>query len=460
MAITATDQYRHPPRIDRQGFRNLLQQRANPAVLQERNSDEYYDECVHHGVDPLFVLAMFNRESSMGKEGVAVTSKSWGNTRAPNFGATPVGEMPGRTGVFPVWGSWLEGLRSTCARLVTQDWYYRFEQRNIGEVFIDPHWPNRNPDKPIMQPNPRTDPIEWAPAGDLNSPTGYLNAMLRFMNDHANMETELPVTWNPIIQGDNIKGVPFRVDILPETNVNRKRLPMNSYAGPLIHDTGNTNWGANAEMHRQFLRNGGGSESVAWHFTIDDKEIIQHLPLNEGAWHAGNTACNQSRWGMELCINSDGNFNKTMANAAKLVQFLWEYAPETNGKIGQHWDCSSKNCPASLRAGRWEEFLGLINAQIVRPPDPNAEMFILDGNAFWIVNTVTENGDDVRMLDFFREMGGVPRLGYPVGGMRLKMIGGKRVYTQETENVLMEAWMQDFGNMPAPYYRFGRRLPL
>jgi len=265
---------------------------------------------------------------------------------------------------------------------------------------------------------------------------------------------------NPIIQGDNLNGVPFRVDILPTTNVNRKRLTMNSYAGPLIHDTGNINRGANAEMHRQFLRNGGGSENVAWHITVDDKEAIQHLPLNEGAWHAGNTACNHSRWGIEMCINEDGDFNKTMANAAKVVQFLWNYAPETNGKIGQHHGCSGKNCPARLRAGRWEEFLRLVNASTVRPPDPNAEMFILDDNAVWVVNTITEDGDDVRMLDFFREMGGVPRLGYPLSGMRLTIVGGKRVYTQEFENVLAEAWMQDFGNMPAPYYRFGRRLPL
>lgn len=186
MTITKDDQYLHPPRISIDRFGELLKRHANPAVLAERSADEYYQAIVSRGVDPLFVLAMFNHESTMGKAGVAVTSKSWGNTRAPNFGATPIGEMPGRTGVFPIWRSWLDGCISTVARLATPDYYYAGERRNIGEVFNDPHYPNRDPKRPIHPPNPRpkNSPREWAPAGDLNSPSSYLGAMLRFMNEH------------------------------------------------------------------------------------------------------------------------------------------------------------------------------------------------------------------------------------------------------------------------------------
>lgn len=190
MTITANDQYRHPPRISKAAFGSVLRERANPEVAGERNTEEYYDAITSFGVDPLFLLAMFNHESSLGKAGVAVTSKSWGNTRAPNFGATPVGTMPGRSGTFPIWTNWLDGCISTAARLATADYYYAFEERTIGEVFNDPHFPSRNPDKPAREPIPRrqNQPIEWAPAGDMNSPTGYLNAMLRFMNDHQDID--------------------------------------------------------------------------------------------------------------------------------------------------------------------------------------------------------------------------------------------------------------------------------
>ena len=58
-----------------------------------------------------------------------------------------------------------------------------------------------------------------------------------------------------------------------------------------VHDTGNTNSGATAEMHKRYitnLNNNPDSTSISWHFTVDEEGIIQHLPTNEVAWHAGD----------------------------------------------------------------------------------------------------------------------------------------------------------------------------
>ena len=52
-----------------------------------------------------------------------------------------------------------------------------------------------------------------------------------------------------------------------------------------IHNTGNSSKGANAEMHTQYVDN--TPEYLSWHFTVDDKNIFQDLPLDETAWHAG-----------------------------------------------------------------------------------------------------------------------------------------------------------------------------
>ena len=182
MTVTADSHYRGVCRISREKFRAIAFARFAQPVLDERDPGEYHDAIMAQGCDPLFVLRIFKHESSYGRAGVAVTTRSWGNTRSPSFGATPVmeggkpKEIPGRTGTFPAWHTWLDGAISTAARLTTPDWYYAREGRTIGGVFIDPH--NRTP------------PIVWAPAGDMNDPDGYLRDVLNGMNADADMEEE------------------------------------------------------------------------------------------------------------------------------------------------------------------------------------------------------------------------------------------------------------------------------
>ena len=60
-------------------------------------------------------------------------------------------------------------------------------------------------------------------------------------------------------------------------------------------------------------------------FTVDDKEIYQHLPLNENAWHAGDGAegtGNRESIAIEIAVNEDGDYNKAVENARKLAAYL------------------------------------------------------------------------------------------------------------------------------------------
>lgn len=266
---------------------------------------------------------------------------------------------------------------------------------------------------------------------------------------------------NPVIQADNIYGTPFRVSLIPWDNPNRTReIVIDPSLPPVIHETANFNDGADAEAHRIFTHDQkGGAENVSFQFVVDDHEIIQLLPLYEKGVHAGNGECNRRRAGIEMCVNRDGDFNATMANAAKLVRFLGEYDANMAGLPIQHHGCSGKNCPALLRQGRWEEFLKMVDqTDVPLPADPNAERFVWDGGEFWIVNTTSDDGHRVNMLDFYREMGGLPRLGYPVEGLHRRDTNEPPVYLQQTENVLMECWVTGFGNIPGPYFRFGRTV--
>jgi hypothetical protein len=161
--VSPASPFRGLCRISRPGFRALLQRHAAPAVLAERDAGEYWDAIRAHRIDPLFIAAIFAHESQMGRVGVATQTHSWGNTRAPSFGAQPVGEVPGRSGHFPVFATWLDGAVSTAARLNAPDWVYA-GRHSISEVFIHPSGQ------------------VWAPAGDHNNPRGYLRTVLDFIN--------------------------------------------------------------------------------------------------------------------------------------------------------------------------------------------------------------------------------------------------------------------------------------
>ncbi|SDC06521.1 N-acetylmuramoyl-L-alanine amidase [Shouchella lonarensis] len=135
-----------------------------------------------------------------------------------------------------------------------------------------------------------------------------------------------------------------------------------------VHETANTGKGANAATHARYLHNGAGGRSVSWHFTIDDTEIIQHLPVDEMGWHAGGEG-NQKSIGVELCVNQDGNFNKTKENAAWLVRYLMKELGITIDCVVTHKHWTGKNCPTRLLK-EWSAFKQLIAGEEPSKPSP------------------------------------------------------------------------------------------
>lgn len=91
----------------------------------------------------------------------------------------------------------------------------------------------------------------------------------------------------------------------------------------IVHNTDNPGVGANAQMHRDYVANGGGPGRVSYHSTCDSTQIIQILKLDQVAWHAGD-GCNDRDgdegcfWGIstECCVNADGNLDITFENCA------------------------------------------------------------------------------------------------------------------------------------------------
>ena len=131
----------------------------------------------------------------------------------------------------------------------------------------------------------------------------------------------------------------------------------------VIHDTGNTRSGANAEMHYKYFNSGDRGSSAD--IFIDDKEVLK---INDYykffSWHCGDGRgqygiTNSNSIGIELCINSDGNYDKMLESAVIVVKILMKELDIPADKVVRHYDASRKNCPGTFAAGdwaRWKQF--------------------------------------------------------------------------------------------------------
>jgi len=159
-------------------------------------------------------------------------------------------------------------------------------------------------------------------------------------------------------------------DFIP---VGRRNRPGTKLTGPkyiTIHDTANPAKGANALMHAKYLKGDeAANRPASWHFTVDDQRVVQHLPLDEVAWHAGDGSKgpgNTSSIAIEICENADGDRAKAEANAAELVAHLLKQFNLPIDAVVQHNRWSGKHCPRIIRnrPGGWEGFLAAVRARL------------------------------------------------------------------------------------------------
>src|SRR5690625_762009 len=127
----------------------------------------------------------------------------------------------------------------------------------------------------------------------------------------------------------------------------------------VIHETANTRKGANANAHAR-LQASGNNRQASWHYTVDDKEIIQSFEDDAQCWGAGNRYYNENGIQIEICVNSDGDFKKAVDNAVKLTKHLMNKYDIPASNVIQHNTASGKNCPRYLRSGEkgvsWSDF--------------------------------------------------------------------------------------------------------
>jgi len=135
-------------------------------------------------------------------------------------------------------------------------------------------------------------------------------------------------------------------------------------------------------LHTYLKGTGAESRPASWHFTVDEKEIYQALPLDESGWHAGDNLGpgNTTTIGIEICdyamLLSPRNeplYLQAEDHAAKLCAHLIKTVPSLASFpdcLKQHYDWSGKNCPSWIRARQngWTQFIARVQGHLMAQP--------------------------------------------------------------------------------------------
>src|SRR5690625_1490684 len=111
----------------------------------------------------------------------------------------------------------------------------------------------------------------------------------------------------------------YTIDHIPKNTPNNRRPGLSMQAETItVHNTANPK--STARNERNWLTNPINGSVASYHIVIDEDEVIECIPLDENAWHAGDGGQgpgNRTSIGIELC--ESGNYSKTVDNAVQLV---------------------------------------------------------------------------------------------------------------------------------------------
>lgn len=140
----------------------------------------------------------------------------------------------------------------------------------------------------------------------------------------------------------------------------------------VVHNAATPNGTAqalNATLH-------SSKEYKSWHFSVDNKEIIESLPINRNAFATGDGGCgvgNRSGIQIEIAKDMDGDstddWKRSKENGALLVAKLlkkygWGIEHVSKHQDYKMTDGTYKYCPHKILDEGWEDFLNLIQSEL------------------------------------------------------------------------------------------------
>lgn len=139
---------------------------------------------------------------------------------------------------------------------------------------------------------------------------------------------------------------------------------LNKVEGITIHNTAND---ASARNEIKYMIE--NNKEVSFHFAVDDKEIVQGIPENRNAWHAGDDEDgkgNRTTLSIEICYSKSGGdkFLKAEKLTAKFVAYLLKKYGLTIEQVYKHQDWNGKYCPHRTLDMGWNRFIDMIKKEL------------------------------------------------------------------------------------------------
>ena len=207
----------------------------------------------------------------------------------------------------------------------------------------------------------------------------------------------------------------------------------------VVHNTAND---ASANNEISYMRN--NNNETSFHFAVDDKEVVQGIPLNRNAWHAsdGHGKGNMEGIAIEICYSKSGGdrFIKAEQNAAKFIAQLLKERGWGVDKVTKHQDYSGKYCPHRTLDMGWERFLNMVRSEMgqaqvntsTSSKEPNYTGKITyqsydNKKGYWLPEVNSHNPNDY-----------AGNLGNNMGGLRAKPTYGE---IQIQAHVIGKGWL-------------------
>lgn len=162
-------------------------------------------------------------------------------------------------------------------------------------------------------------------------------------------------------------------DHIPKGTANNRRPALLMAATSItIHNTGNPT--STARNERSWLTNPTNTRTASYHLVVDEREVIECLPLNENAWHTGDgsnaASGNRTSIGIEIC--ESGDYAKGLDNAIELVVSMLKERGWGVDRLRRHFDWNGKICPRLMYSNGtwagWEAFKLRVAAKLQPAP--------------------------------------------------------------------------------------------
>ena len=171
-------------------------------------------------------------------------------------------------------------------------------------------------------------------------------------------------------------------------NINREFLSQRNINGTgnpckyiVIHETDNYNKGANARAHAKAQHDGNFAD-MSVHYYCGSDGVYQAADHTCKCWHVGRTyvsnpnnpdCTNNNSIGIEICVNSDGDYATARQNAIDLVKYLLQTTGIPADRVIRHYDAKGKYCPRKMmdNPSLWSDFKAQIQggSSDVTPPE-------------------------------------------------------------------------------------------